>query len=99
MRGVLYRLGCVGMLAAVAAWGWAQGFPHEVKVETGRLAGAAQDGVVSFKGIPFAAPPVGALRWRAPQAAAAWTGVRAATEYAADCMQQPFPSDAAPLGT
>ncbi len=37
--------------------------------------------------------------WRAPQPAAAWTGVRDATGYAPDCMQVPFPSDAAPLGT
>jgi para-nitrobenzyl esterase len=39
------------------------------------------------------------LRWRAPQSVAPWTGVRPATEYAHDCMQEPFPSDAAPLGT
>ncbi|MGT2515932.1 carboxylesterase/lipase family protein [Sphingomonas panni] len=53
----------------------------------------------SWKGIPFAAPPVGPLRWRAPQPAAKWTGVRDATRYSPDCMQKPFPSDAAPLGT
>jgi para-nitrobenzyl esterase len=41
----------------------------------------------------------GALRWRAPQPVARWTAVRDATAYAADCMQLPFPSDAAPLGT
>ena len=61
--------------------------------------GAVANGVVSWKGIPYAAPPVGDLRWRAPQPVAPWTGVRAATEYAHDCMQLPFPSDAAPLGT
>jgi para-nitrobenzyl esterase len=55
--------------------------------------------VASWKGIPFAAPPVGQLRWRAPQPAAPWTGVRQAVEYGHDCMQLPFPSDAAPLGT
>lgn len=99
MTRVLYRFGCVCILGIVAASGWAQSFPHEVRVETGRLAGAEQDGVLSFKGVPFAAPPVGELRWRAPQPAAKWTGVRAATAYQADCMQEPFPSDAAPLGT
>ena len=70
-----------------------------VRIETGRLKGAIQDGVVSFKGIPFAAPPVGELRWRPPQPAAKWSGVRNATAYGHDCMQLPFPSDAAPLGT
>jgi len=71
----------------------------EVKIDTGRLKGATKDGVTSFKGIPFAAPPVGDLRWRPPQPAKPWSGVRAATEFASDCMQKPFPGDAAPLGT
>jgi para-nitrobenzyl esterase len=70
----------------------------EVKIETGRLKGVARDGVVGFKGIPFAAAPVGDLRWRAPTPAKAWTGVRPAAEYGADCAQKPFPGDAAPLG-
>ena len=71
----------------------------EVKIESGRLKGATRDGVLSFKGIPYAADPVGDLRWRPPQPVKAWTGVRPATEYGPDCMQLPFPSDAAPLGT
>jgi len=70
-----------------------------VATDTGKVAGAVEHGVASWKGIPFAAPPVGALRWRAPQPAGAWTDVRDATSYGADCMQLPFPSDAAPLGT
>jgi para-nitrobenzyl esterase len=74
-------------------------FPTQVKVESGALAGAVSDGVLSFKGVPFAAPPVGDLRWRPPQPAAPWQGVRQATAYGHDCMQKPFPSDAAPLGT
>jgi len=70
-----------------------------VTVETGKLRGDTANGVISFKGIPFAAPPVGELRWRAPQPAAKWSGVRSAAEFGHDCMQLPFPSDAAPLGT
>jgi para-nitrobenzyl esterase len=77
----------------------AKPFADRVKIESGELQGAVQDGVLSFKGIPFAAPPVGDLRWRAPQPVKAWTGVRPATAYGHDCMQLPFPSDAAPLGT
>jgi para-nitrobenzyl esterase len=68
-------------------------------VTGGEVRGVAADGVAAFKGIPFAAPPVGPLRWRAPQPVAAWDGVRDATQYGHDCMQLPFPSDAAPLGT
>jgi para-nitrobenzyl esterase len=59
----------------------------------------AAKGVLSWKGIPFAAPPVGDLRWSAPKLAPAWKEVRPADAYANDCMQEPFPSDAAPLGT
>jgi para-nitrobenzyl esterase len=70
-----------------------------VKIETGEVRGAREDGVSSWKGVPFAAAPVGALRWRAPQPAAKWTGVREATTYSSDCMQKPFGGDAAPLGT
>ena len=73
--------------------------PTEVHVESGVLQGADENGVLAFKGFPFAAPPVGELRWRAPQPAAPWTGVRAAAQYGHDCMQTPFPGDAAPLGT
>lgn len=70
-----------------------------VQVDSGRLAGSVEDEVVSWKGIPFAAPPVGALRWRAPQPVAAWKDVRSAESYGHDCMQKPFAGDAAPLGT
>ena len=73
--------------------------PDRVAVESGQLQGVVRDGVVAFKGIPFAAPPVGDLRWRPPHPVANWTGVRDASAYGADCMQEPFPSDAAPLGT
>ena len=61
--------------------------PPHVRVDTGDLQGEVADGVDAFKGIPFAAPPVGDLRWRPPQPAAPWTGVRQATEFGANCMQ------------
>lgn len=69
-----------------------------VGLDSGRVQGVAQSDVISFKGIPFAAPPVGALRWRPPQSPQSWPGVRKADSYGPDCMQVPFPSDAAPLG-
>jgi para-nitrobenzyl esterase len=70
-----------------------------VKTSEGSVRGPVVDGVASWKGIPFAAPPVGPLRWRTPQPATSWTGVRDALEYQHDCMQLPFESDAAPIGT
>jgi para-nitrobenzyl esterase len=81
-------------LAALAASGvGAAAFsqaPSLVRVDGGELQGVVADGVVSFKGIPFAAPPVGDLRWRPPQPAAKWSGVRQAAEFGADCMQGRF---------
>lgn len=46
--------------------------------------------VAVFKGIPYAAPPVGQARWKPPQAAAGWAGERMADEFGPDCMQQPY---------
>lgn len=60
-----------------------------VTVATGQLRGS--DGAIRvFRGIPFAAPPVGSLRWRPPQPAARWAGVRDATRFGNDCMQAPW---------
>ncbi|HXO61636.1 MAG TPA: carboxylesterase family protein, partial [Candidatus Acidoferrales bacterium] len=61
----------------------------QVPTEAGLVAGSkSADGkVVIFKGIPFAAPPVGELRWKEPQPVSAWKGVRKATEFGARCMQ------------
>src|SRR5437773_5733696 len=64
--------------------------PTVVRVESGELQGVVDDGVASFKGIRFAAPAVGELRWRPPQPAAPWTGVRQAAGFGADCMQGRF---------
>jgi para-nitrobenzyl esterase len=64
-----------------------------VRVEQGQLSGVAGNdpGVRVFKGIPFAAPPVGDLRWRAPKPAADWPGIRKADQFSATCMQTPYP--------
>jgi para-nitrobenzyl esterase len=57
--------------------------PAHVTVTSGRIEGisAPDDRVRTFLGIPYAAPPVGELRWRPPQPVASWTGVRAARQY------------------
>ena len=75
--------------AALAAMVWAGAAMAgpTVHVAEGDVGGVEAGKVESFKGIPFAAPPVGDLRWRPPQPAAAWTGVRPADAFGPICMQ------------
>ena len=56
--------------------------PGPVKVEGGLVQGTVEDGLAVYRGIPFAAPPVGELRWRGPQPPAKWEGVRQAVKFA-----------------
>lgn len=58
-----------------------------VRVSSGQLRGALQNGTAVFLGIPYAAPPVSQLRWREPQPPASWTGVRDATKPGSACVQ------------
>ncbi|MET7959138.1 carboxylesterase/lipase family protein [Micromonospora zamorensis] len=58
-----------------------------VQTDKGAVRGEAKSMVTSFKGIPFAAPPTGDLRWKAPQPAAKWKGTRDATQFGASCVQ------------
>jgi len=69
----------------------------KIKTENGWIKGIVDDGVRAFYGIPYAAAPTGNLRWRAPQPAASWEGVRNAQRYGNNCMQVPFAGDAAPI--
>jgi para-nitrobenzyl esterase len=68
-----------------------------MRVEQGLLAGANGDSadVRVYRGVPFAAPPVGDLRWKAPQPPAAWQGVRQATEFSSACWQTQYSSASA----
>jgi para-nitrobenzyl esterase len=99
MKSVLHCIALCTLFACSTNDFAASADPATVKIDTGMLKGAPEAGVLSWKGIPFAAPPLGALRWRAPQPAASWPGVRDASAYGNDCMQVPFGGDAAPLGT
>ena len=96
MTIVLAALMLASIIAGPAAAAVA---PVEAVTQAGAVRGVLEGEVIAYRGIPFAAPPVGALRWRPPQPAARWSGVRDAAEYGHDCMQKPFESDAAPLGT
>jgi para-nitrobenzyl esterase len=70
-----------------------------VSVTGGRVEGVTADGVTSFKGIPFAAPPVGNLRWRAPQPVRLWKGIKKADRFAPECIQaSSFQPGAPPTG-
>lgn len=85
LRGIgraakVLAFGCLA-LSVVAA--------GQVRTESGAVEGATSaDGKIQiFKGIPFAAPPVGPLRWKEPQPVAPWQGVRKATDFGPRCMQ------------
>lgn len=73
----------------LCALGTAYAVDDPVRLDTGMVSGTttATPDVRAFKGIPYAAPPVANLRWRAPQAPARWEGVRKADEFSAVCMQ------------
>lgn len=65
------------------------GTPPQVRTANGVLEGVAEkSGVRAFKGVPFAAPPVGELRWREPQPPKNWTGVRKADKFGPRAMQR-----------
>jgi para-nitrobenzyl esterase len=63
----------------------------EVNTASGSVRGIIEDNIAVFKGIPYAAPPVGANRWRPPQAVQPWKEVRDATKFCADCPQAGWP--------
>jgi para-nitrobenzyl esterase len=84
----IFPVTAVALLALFAVAN-AESGSNQVRVAQGLLQGSTNsDGTVRmFKGVPFGAPPVGDLRWKAPQPAIAWTGVRAADKFGAACLQ------------
>src|SRR5437763_6625779 len=86
MRSLAVVLFCITFSLSAA-------ITQPVKVEGGTVAGVPgkDNSITSFKGIPFAAPPVGDLRWKAPQPVVPWQGVRECNEFGPDCPQAPYP--------
>jgi para-nitrobenzyl esterase len=62
-------------------------FGQQVVTESGAISGVRENGVSIYKAVPFAAPPLGGLRWRSPGPVASWTGTRKADAFAPACMQ------------
>lgn len=79
-----WKLACVFVASAYLA---SAAVAQQVRTETGSISGIHANGLNTYKGIPFAAPPVGDLRWRAPAPVALWTGTRKADAFAPACMQ------------
>jgi para-nitrobenzyl esterase len=74
-------------LSLAASGAACAGVPFEtVQTDKGAVRGIMDKGALNFRGIPFAAPPVGALRWRAPQPAEAWSGVKLADRFGDSCI-------------
>ena len=71
----------------ISAISFAQTKKPAVQTGAGLVSGIVQNGINIFKGIPFAAPPVGQLRWKAPQPVQSWTGVRNCDTFSASPMQ------------
>ncbi len=81
-------IGAAGVAIVVSTAAYAA-LKEPLKVDAGQLGGSRESspGIRAFKGIPFAASPVGALRWQAPQPVPKWNGVRTASEFGDVCIQ------------
>jgi para-nitrobenzyl esterase len=89
------RTALFGTVAILALAGWlasSAAVEEPVHLDSGLVSGipGSNTGVRVFRGIPYAAPPVGKLRWSDPEPAAHWDGVRKADEFGANCMQSAF---------
>src|SRR5471030_2965376 len=88
LPGLLRFLPIISLLATGAL---ADANPPVVSTREGAVRGVLSGGIDRFLGIPYAAPPVGALRWQPPQPAARWNGVRDATQFGNHCPQLASP--------
>ncbi|WP_369796635.1 carboxylesterase/lipase family protein [Phenylobacterium sp. CCH12-B4] len=98
-RGCLRRLALAtaGFALLTPQGSLAQGVAPAVSLTQGVVRGSREGPVEFFRGLPYAAPPVGDLRWRAPGPPPSWIGVREARDFGPSCMQLPFAGSEAPL--
>jgi para-nitrobenzyl esterase len=87
IRGRVAHRALALLTLALLATAAEAGSSATVHTDAGTVRGRVEDDVLVFRGIPYAAPPVGPLRWRAPQPVARWTGVRDAGSFGDACVQ------------
>ena len=87
MTGIMQRVLLVAAAILLLSSQPAQAQIQTARVTGGDVKGVLKDGVASYKGLPFAAAPVGELRWKAPQPVTPWTGVKKADAFGPGCMQ------------
>ncbi|HVN57658.1 MAG TPA: carboxylesterase family protein [Bacteroidales bacterium] len=89
---IIYIVLAVSALIITSFSGADKGISSKIKVDGGTVEGYVAEGVTIFKGIPFAAPPTGDLRWKAPQPVVPWTGIRKCIANPPSAMQaKPVP--------
>jgi para-nitrobenzyl esterase len=77
----------MSLLFSIARANDGEASPPVTQTQSGEVQGVFEGGLRVYKGIPFAAPPIGDLRWRDPQPVTPWSGVRAARSFAPICPQ------------
>jgi para-nitrobenzyl esterase len=106
-RAVLFAVSAVSVAATVLVAGASRAVASSasaganpiVRIDGGLIRGAGAAGVYSFRGLPYAAPPTGNLRWRPPQPASSWSGIRDATQFGPSCPQAEAFNPFLPPGT
>ena len=90
MVGRLWLFAAIGMIVAASIASPANTGPTQTSGGLVQGVPSLDGTVMSYRGIPFAAPPVGDLRWKAPQPAQPWQGVRKADSFGPSCTQKTY---------
>ena len=88
LQTIFVSLLTLGIIIFQGVWGWCADSPAVIRTDAGIVQGTLEVGLAVFRGIPYAAPPVGKLRWQPPQKPPSWTGVQNATSFGPACPQQ-----------